>query len=366
MPFSSTLPYYRTTGPWGVGLGMDLVNSYVDVDFYTLIQNDNYLLALINGFITVPPTSIADFIVSGNQFYVELTNHTMLGPYTLPSAIWTVVPGGTWQPNTAYVVNDVFTTNGTVYLVIFPYPGAPTFDPGANDGHGHNYFQPILTVPGNVLPTGGTVGQVLGKHSSADFDVMWETLYLSGLADVTFTSLSVGQIPSWNGSRWVNKSVGSLGLTIEDLSDVLVLSPHDAGDVWQFNGTDTVNVPLANLGLTFPDISGTIQLGQSQLPVVPLTPTTGAVPVDPTLANVFTLAQSGNVTLGALSAPAGSWITIIIISNGASNTVTPSSGGNFRSAGALNTGASSGMIYTLSFVGDGTNMNETGRTGPLS
>lgn len=246
MPFSSTLPYYRTTGPWGAGLGVDLVNSYVDIDFYTLIQNDNYLLALINGFITVPPTSIADFIVAGNQFYVQLTNHTLLGPYPLPSAIWTVVPGGIWQPNTAYVVNDVFTINGTVYLVIFPYPGSPVFDPGANDGHGHNYFQAILTVPGNVLPVGGSTGEALLKHSSTDFDVFWGRIALESLSDVLINSitLAVGDTLRWSGVAWVN-----LSDTVENLFDVVVHAVANGQTiVWNSTNSNWENgVPIMTL-----------------------------------------------------------------------------------------------------------------------
>jgi hypothetical protein len=258
MPLITALTY-RTTGAWGTGTGSDLVNSAVDTNFWDLVQNDQYLLGLINGFITTPPTSIADFIVSGDSFFVELTNHTMLGPYTLPAIDLNFV--GAWQPSTPHSVNTVFDINGTVYVVVLADPGQVTFDPGANDGNGHNYFQVLFSMPGNVLPTGGTVGQVLTATSIGGIavpTVAWATMDLSALGDVTLTTLAVGNILRWNGSMWANAVPTLPTYTLENLTDVQILSPLDSGDLLQWNDSKWVNSTIAALGITYADVSGTL------------------------------------------------------------------------------------------------------------
>jgi hypothetical protein len=154
---------YRTAGPWGAGQGSRLSANQVDFNFYNHDQAISALTASI-------PAGIAYFYVNGNQLFVVLTDHTVLGPYILPTAAWNF--RGAWLPNTSYSVNDVVTFGGSAYLVIFAHTSAATFDPNANDGHGHNLYG-LLVQANDVLPTGGGSGTVLTKRSAADFDTLW-------------------------------------------------------------------------------------------------------------------------------------------------------------------------------------------------
>ena len=91
---------------------------------------------------------------------------------------------------------------------------------------------------------------------------------------------------------------------------------------------------------------------------------TGTVSLDPTLGQVFTITPTGNVTLNAASAPAGAYVTVIVTTSGTNSyNITPTT--NFKSTGALATGTASGKVFTIGFVGDGTNLNEDGRTAAM-
>ncbi len=80
---------------------------------------------------------------------------------------------GDWAPSTAYLVNDAVTANGTVYVIPFAHTSALTFDAGANDGNGHDFYAPLCDLPELSLPPGGGTGYVLAKVSDADFDFQW-------------------------------------------------------------------------------------------------------------------------------------------------------------------------------------------------
>ena len=147
---------YRTTDDarWGSGQGSNLAPHQIDVNFWVLYSQLQTLLSEI-----ALTASIDSFQVIGNQLYVHLTNHTILGPYTLPQATWNF--RGQWAPTTEYFVNDVFQYGDVVYIVLFHHTSAGTFDPFANDGSGHDYYQALLQAPSNGLPDGGIPGQVL-------------------------------------------------------------------------------------------------------------------------------------------------------------------------------------------------------------
>jgi hypothetical protein len=90
--------------------------------------------------------------------------------------------------------------------------------------------------------------------------------------------------------------------------------------------------------------------------------TAGATPsLNPALANVFTLTPGEDETIAAASAPAGQYVTIVVTTTGASSR-TLTFGTKFKSTGTLATGTSSGKVFTITFVGDGTNLNEVART----
>lgn len=153
------------SGRWS-GIGANLSAFQIDSNFYecvsrivTLENNESFTV------------SISYITQTADMFTFHMTDHTLQGPFTIPQS--TFVDRGTWQPSTAYVVNDTFNVNGTLYLVIFDHTSASTFSAGANDGSGHNFYSAMISVPGSALPTGGAVTQVLQKSSSTDFAVTW-------------------------------------------------------------------------------------------------------------------------------------------------------------------------------------------------
>jgi hypothetical protein len=134
---------YRTPGAWGAGKGSNLAAAEVDGNFYDHDGRIAALEALPIG------ASIDYFAIIGASLYVHLTDHSMLGPYALPVAQWRL--RGEWQPAMVLVANDVLTYGGRVYLVTFDHISADTFDPGANDGSGHDYYGLLLGNPDPIV-----------------------------------------------------------------------------------------------------------------------------------------------------------------------------------------------------------------------
>lgn len=98
----------------------------------------------------------------------------------------------------------------------------------------------------------------------------------------------------------------------------------------------------------------------------PLTPLgdTGTVSLDPALGDVFSTAPSGDMTINAASALLGARVSVVVTTiNTTPRTLT--FGTSFKSTGTLSTGASSAKVFTISFIGDGTNLNEVSRTAAM-
>jgi hypothetical protein len=78
--------------------------------------------------------------VSGNQLTFHYTTAAGGGSdtVTLPTAQWN--GRGSWQPSTAYAVNDLVIANGNLYLVKIAHTSPTTFDPGYQVG-GQNVYQ---------------------------------------------------------------------------------------------------------------------------------------------------------------------------------------------------------------------------------
>lgn len=107
------------------------------------------------------------------------------------------------------------------------------------------------------VPAGGTTNQVLTKASNADGDAEWATISPSGspigvpdLTDVTLTSLTIGDLFKWDGTRWVN---GRASLSL--LSDAFIDSPG-TGQALVWSGTDWQNTSISLSGLNDVDITG--------------------------------------------------------------------------------------------------------------
>ncbi len=95
----------------------------------------------------------------------------------------------------------------------------------------------------------------------------------------------------------------------------------------------------------------------------PATPigNTGTVSLDPALGDVFATTPSGDMTINAASGLLGSRVSLVVTTTGTTPR-TLTFGTNFKSTGTLVTGILSGKVFTVNFVGDGTNLNETSRT----
>jgi hypothetical protein len=110
-------------------------------------------------------------VVGGNQLFVHLQDHRVLGPLILPTANWN--PRGTWAPLTSYSAFDVVSNNGALYLVLLGHTSGASFSPFATDGLGHELYALILEEPANMLPVGGTIGQRLAKASGSPYVTQW-------------------------------------------------------------------------------------------------------------------------------------------------------------------------------------------------
>jgi hypothetical protein len=98
---------FRTSGPWGPGIGEDLDAAQIDANFWQAIQDIAEK--------AVQGVGIANFVVAGNQMTVVLTDHTLLGPYVLPIAM--LVFQGEWAPEIYYAANSIITHAGSTYIV---------------------------------------------------------------------------------------------------------------------------------------------------------------------------------------------------------------------------------------------------------
>lgn len=175
-------------------------------------DHDDRLTALENA---STPDIFADpaFEVVGDQFYVNLAGETdPEGPFDLPVAgQWN--PRGAWAPSTFYALYDTVYYGSTLYLVAFSHTSDTTFDPGANDGMGHDYYEVIFTftaAPATVIDTTeeelstildhagcyircasetGTVVTIL-SDATANHNIDTEIEYRLGVSGVSMTFVS--------------------------------------------------------------------------------------------------------------------------------------------------------------------------------
>jgi hypothetical protein len=85
------------------------------------------------------------------------------------------------------------------------------------------------------------------------------------------------------------------------------------------------------------------------------------------LGDVFTYTPSTNASIGVSNIVSGQNVSIIITTSGASTYQLSfnQTNGNFKTAGYLNTGTTSGAVFVIDFVSDGTKLYETGRTSAM-
>src|SRR5678816_4767140 len=152
---------YRTNdvARWGTGQGFNLTAAQVDINFWDLVQR-----MLAQEARPDAAAGIDHFEIVGINMFVHMTDATVLGPYELPVA--TFNDRGEWAPETDYSKMDTFSINGGLYVVIWDHTSELTFDAGANDGAGHDYYQLMIQTPGSAMPAGGAVGMLLKKTTT--------------------------------------------------------------------------------------------------------------------------------------------------------------------------------------------------------
>lgn len=269
---------YRTDdlARWGSGQGSDLDADQIDINFYTLWAA---IEALEDHAQNV--AQIASMHAIGNQFYVTLTDASVIGPITLPNSQWHFRKEG-WLPATIYNVNDVFNRNGATYLVNIDHTSQATFSPTASDGIGHDYYSLMLETPENMLPEDGTVGQRLAKGAGSPFAVEWasdrvrmvafvagqpnpnELIFQYGVTDhmtipaglaasVVFQDTPSASNVSWTLSK-NGDPIGSVDFLASPVGiDVTFASDVDCvpGDVIVFRAPVSPDVAQADISFTF-------------------------------------------------------------------------------------------------------------------
>lgn len=154
-------------------------NNFHDVDDRVTFIEDN------------PPVarSIDEITAEGSTLIILYTDSTE-DVVSLP--VIALRGRGDWAPSTNYLVNDAVTASGVVYVVQYAHTSDPTFDPGKNDGNGHDAYGPLFSIPEIELPPGGDDGFVLAKVSGSDFDMEWQARGIpdGGVAGEVLTKLS--------------------------------------------------------------------------------------------------------------------------------------------------------------------------------
>jgi hypothetical protein len=332
---------YASTGTWGAGLG-PLTAAQMDA-------NTNYFDTQITAILAISPGVGISSITqpTPTTILVTLTNSSSY-TFNLPGIV--ISFKGTWAPITSYAYANIFTINNQVYIVNLAHISAGTFDAGANDGLGHDYYSLLLSTSGSV-PAAGNVDNVLGKVDGTDFNMSWRP---SGVprGGVSGNALLKNSSSDFDDS-WGSYAIGNLAGT-------LIVTPA-AGNVLQYVSGAWANIAVASLGITFPAVGGTATPTQIQTAAAALSATTGTVSLDPTVTETFTVTPSGAMTINAASAPSGATVVLVITTSGTSS-FTLTFGTNFKTTGTLATGTVSGKVFTISFTSDGTNLNETSRT----
>jgi len=240
---------YRTDGAWGTGKGANLVAGEVDSNFYDLAQR----MLTVETDMPEAAVSIAYFSISGSQFTVHMTDGTQQGPFELPVRAWNF--RDEWLPDTIYNIDDVVTANGSVYMVLVNHTSGATFDPGANDGAGNDYYGLLLTNPSNVLPPGGDVGQYLVKTDVPDYVVGWQTPVIFPSQKVLEAPDATYTLTTDNIASYV-RCINSAGCSIDIPDDATLNFPVGTEISFRQCTAGAVILSPGGTGVTLNSISG--------------------------------------------------------------------------------------------------------------
>ena len=168
---------YRTTGPWGPGVGRNLTAAEIDSNFY---DQQTHLAGLEDS--RPQPDDITGVSTNGTQMTFHLESGATLGPVDLPVLYWRW--RDEWLPFTIYAALDTVSVADTgLFLVLQDHTSGATFDPAATGGD----------------PPTPLYDQLLGVGTGAGLD---------DLTDVAAPAPGNGDFLSWDATttHWVNRT----------------------------------------------------------------------------------------------------------------------------------------------------------------
>ena len=119
---------YRTTGPWGAGVGRNLTAAEIDSNFY---DQQTHLAGLEDS--RPQPDDIVSVSTNGTTMTLHLESGATLGPIDLPVLYWRW--RDEWEPFTIYAALDTFSVVGQgIFLTLQDHTSGATFDPAATGG----------------------------------------------------------------------------------------------------------------------------------------------------------------------------------------------------------------------------------------
>ena len=211
MPLAVNDIVYRNTTVNYTGKGAPLTSTEGDQNEYkqavAIVDLQTQMAAVGAGIDTITqPTP--------NTLLITLTDATVFGPFTLPSA--PMNGRGEWQPSVSYAVNDLVFSGTAFYIVEFAHTSEATFDPGANDGNGHDFYGLVfdLSSSGAVLKTAESKVEANLTHAITDQDLgaVWNCTNAAGCA-ITIPADSTYDAPIDTEVSFRQGAVGILTFT---------------------------------------------------------------------------------------------------------------------------------------------------------
>lgn len=299
---------YRTNDPlkWGPGKGANLTATEVDTNFWELGVR-------ITKVETNPaqPKQITQIQVIGTQMTIFLSDGTVFGPYTLPSAM--IRYRGDWAASIAYAELDlVLVPNDGVYLVTRAHTSATLFDRARLAADGafiYRWLFPSAPAPAVATdaPSDGVVyGRKNGAWAAAGGVAAW--------ADVTGKPATVAALPANLGAVGQVIKVNGAGTGLEWASD---LQGAGGAVAW----ADITNKPIFFPPDTHTHHWDDIQTKTALVSALPATVgTIGYVLKAGANGTIAWAAESGGT--GSVGAPRGAWSATPATAYTYSDTVT--------------------------------------------
>lgn len=259
----------------------EMDHNWYQIDTRITTLEDNYTATISIDTISQP---------SSSTLLVTLTDATVLGPFTLPTAAFR--DRGDWLADTPYLVNDTFIApDGGLYRVLFAHTSDPTFDPNANDGtDGNDYYASMIPPRGNTIPAGGAVGMYFRKNLADDYVANWAFIRAT---EVVFSPESDSALVSDNVADAIHELEGLINTSLDALSI-------------SFTPTTDSALTSDNVSEALEELEGLIGAGPSTNALdVDFTPTTdsalASTNVSAALEELEGLIGSGSGTLGGLT-----------------------------------------------------------------